>query len=181
MRSETTKPDLSRKIRTIGIAVSLVVVLVAADAALRSVHAAQNPEPAKLIVAQEFRLVDKEGTTRASIALQPDGSPYVALVDKLNNRRITLRVRPDGGATFAMNDPDGKNRVALDTQADGSASITVSSRQGKSGAGLLIPPDGSPAVIVRDKDGAVTFNEPQPLPPDDSGADAGAKPKPGKK
>jgi hypothetical protein len=167
-------------LRTTGSVAALVIALLGADVALRTVHAAQNPVPPKLITAQEFRLVDKDGATRASIALQPDGSPYIALTDKANNRRISMRVRPDGGSTFAMNDADGKNRIALDTQADGSASVSVTNRQGKGGAGLLVSTDGSPIVVVRDKDGSVAFAEPQPQPADDPN-DAGKKPDPPKK
>jgi hypothetical protein len=167
-------------LRTAASVTALVIALLSADVAIRSVRAAQDPAPAKLVTAQEFRLVDRDGATRASIALQPDGSPYIALSDKANNRRISMRVRPDGGSTFAMNDSDGKNRIALDTQADGSASVTVTNRQGKGGAGMLVSPDGNQIVMVRDKDGSVAFAEPQPQPPDDAG-DGGKKAAPGKK
>jgi hypothetical protein len=166
--------------RAAGSVAALVIVLLGADVALRTVHAAQDPAPPKLVTAQEFRLVDKSGAARASIALQPDGSPYISLTDKANNRRISMRVKPDGGSVFAMNDADGKNRIALDTQPDGSASVSVTNRQGKAGAGLLVPSDGSPIVVVRDKDGSIAFAEPQPQPADDP-ADAGKKPDSGKK
>jgi hypothetical protein len=167
-------------IRTTFNVAALVIALFGADITLRSVHAAQNPAPPKVLVAQEFRLVDKDGSTRASMALQQDGSPYISLTDKANNRRISLRIKPDGGSAFAMNDADSKNRILLDTQADGSASVSVTNRQGKGGAGLLVPPDGSPIVVVRDKDGSVAFAEPQPQPAEEPG-DAGKKPAPGKK
>ena len=181
--NDSSVRSTASSLRTAGSVAALVIALLGADVALRTVHAAQDPAPPKLVTAQEFRLVDKDGATRASIALQPDGSPYIALTDKANNRRISMRVRPDGGSAFAMNDSDGKNRIALDTQPDGSASVTVTNRQGKGGAGLLVPPDGSPIVVVRDKDGAVAFAEPQPDEPGDAikKPDAAKKPDAGKK
>jgi len=160
-------------------AAGLLAVLLVANVSVRRVHAAPDPAPAKLVMAQEFRLVDAAGEERATLALQPDGSPYLSLSDKAKNRRITVRVRPDGGAVMAVNDSDGKNRIALDTQPDGSASVTITSKKGKGGAGMLTPPDGSPVVMVRDKDGTVAFAEPQPEAPDENGA--AAKPDPTKK
>ena len=156
----------------------ILTVVTSLDVCLRRVHASPDPAPTKLVTAQEFRLVAADGSPRATLALQPDGSPYLALMDKANNRRITVRIRPDGGAVMAVNDVDGKNRIALDTQVDGSASITVSSKKSKGGVGLLTPPDGTPIVMVRDKDGMVAFAEPQPESPEEPNS---AKPAPGVK
>ena len=157
-------------------AVLLIGALLVADVALRTGHAAQNPAPPKSITAQEFRLVDKDGSERAALALQPDGSPYLSMTDKAAKRRITLRIRPDGGATFAINDPDGKNRIAIDSGADGSSSVTISGKTGKGGAGLITPPNGDPVIMVRDKDGAIAFLEPHPEDAQDL-----VPPKPGEK
>jgi hypothetical protein len=143
----------------------LIAALFAAGLAARSVSARQNPEIPKLLQAQEFRLVDKDGAARATMALQPDGSPYISLSDKMNNRRIVLRIRPDGGAVLSINDPDGKNRIALDTLPDGSATVSATGKNGKSGAGLLVPADGNPMVVVKDKDGMISFAEPGPFQP----------------
>jgi hypothetical protein len=149
----------------------------------RYAGAGRDPEPPKLLTAQEFRLVDKTGAVRAVMALQPDGSPYISLNDTKDNRRVTLRVRPEGGSAVAMNDADGKNRILLDTEGDGSASITLSSRKSKGGAGFLTPAEGDPIVVVRDKNGEVAFAEPQPQPaePDEIGGEKQNKKKPGGK
>ena len=81
----TASRSTASSCRTIGSVAALVIALLGADVALRTVHAAQNPVPPKLLTAQEFRLVDKEGATRASIARERTAVHLFPLIDKANS------------------------------------------------------------------------------------------------
>jgi len=64
--------------------------------------------PAKVVIAQEFRLVDPGGKTRARLSLLPDRSPGLALMDINGKARVLIRLAPDGTPSLLFNDKDGK-------------------------------------------------------------------------
>lgn len=141
-------------------ALLLGTLLLAGDAALRYGRAQQEPGPPKVLTAQEFRLVDKDGKTRAALAVKADGSPGLLLYDGDGKVRAALRVRSDGSAALSLHDPDGSNRAALDTQSNGSASLTLTNKSGKGGVGLAVLPDGKAGISVTDKEGKVVGSVP---------------------
>ncbi|GEM_PF-560103 len=154
--------------------VLLAVLLLGGDLALRSVHAAPDPAPPKVVTAQEFRLVDKTGAMRAALQTQEDGSPGLALYDKTGKMRITLHVQADGTSLLAFHDAMGKPRVELEQDSDGTGGLTLINGKGTGGAALMIAPDSNPVALFKDKDGKVTWSAPEPeIPPV---ADPQAKP-----
>lgn len=159
---------------TFGGVVLLAVLLLAGDLALRSVHAAPDAAPPKVLTAQEFRLVDKTGAMRATLQTQDDGSPGLALYDKSGKVRITLHVQADGTSLMAFRDGQGKSRVELEQDTDGTGGLTLTNGKGTGGAALVIAPDGNPVALFKDKNGKVTWSAPEPeVPPV---ADPPAKP-----
>ena len=154
----------------------LAALLLAGDLALRTVHAAPDTAPPKVIIAQEFRLVDKNGVMRGTMQTQEDGSPGIALFDKNGKARVTLHLRPDGSSTLAFRDAQSKPRVEMEQAADGTGGLTLTNGKGTGGAALLIAPDSNPVAIFKDKDGKVTWSapgaeielplEPPPVKPD---------------
>ena len=140
----------------------LVVVLLAGDVALRCVGAQPGGAAPKVIAAQEFRLVDGAGKTRASLSAQDDGSTGMVFFDREGKRRAVLRLRADGTPALSLHDADGKNRAALDTLADGSVSLALTNKTGKGGSALVVLPNDSSAAIIKDKDGKVIWAEPAP-------------------
>jgi hypothetical protein len=142
--------------------VLLALLLLAGDQALRSVHAAPDAAPPKVIQAQEFRLVDKNGTMRATLQTQDDGSPGLALFDKNGKARVTVHVQPDGTSTLAFHDAQSKTRVELEQQSDGTGGLTLTNSKGTGGMALLIAPDSNPVALFKDKTGKVTWSAPGP-------------------
>ncbi len=140
----------------------LATLLLAGDLAIRSVHAQHDPAPPKVIIAQEFRLVDKAGATRATLQTQPEGSPGIVLYDKSGKVRVTLQVRPDGSSLLAFHDAMSKPRVELEHSSDGTGGLTFTNSKGNGGAALVIGADGNPAAIFKDKDGKVSWTAPEP-------------------
>ncbi len=157
--------------------VLLAALLLGGDLALRTVHAAPDPAPPKVLTAQEFRLVDKTGAMRATLQTQDDGSPGLALYDKTGKVRVTLHVQTDGTSLLSFQDAQGKSRVELEQNSDGTGGLTLTNGKGTGGAALLIAPDSNPIAVFKNKEGKVTWSAPEPeikLPPD-------ADPKPEKK
>jgi len=154
-------PHVSGRVPLVNVAL-LVAVLLAGEMALRCVGAQPGGAGPKVVTAQEFRLVDSEGKTRASLAAQADGSTGIALIDKDGKRRAVLRLRADGSPSLSLHDADGKNRATLDTQADNSVGLILTNRDGKGGAAMVIPPNGEAAAILKDKEGNVVWAEPTP-------------------
>jgi hypothetical protein len=140
--------------------VLLAALLLGGDLALRTVHAAPDPAPPKVIMAQEFRLVDKTGAMRGTLQTQDDGSPGLALYDKTGKVRVTLHVQSDGSALLAFHDGMGKSRVELEQDSDGTGGLTLINGKGSGGAALMIAPDSNPVAIFKDKDGKVTWSAP---------------------
>jgi hypothetical protein len=140
--------------------VLLAVLLLAGDLTLRSVHAAPDPAPPKVLTAQEFRLVDKTGAMRATLQTQEDGSPGLALYDKNGKVRVTLHVRSDGSSAIAFRDAESKPRVELAQESDGTGGLTLTNGKGTGGAALLIAPDSNPVAVFKDKDGKVVWTAP---------------------
>jgi hypothetical protein len=154
-------PPVSGRV-PVGNVALLVVVLLAGDVALRCVGAQPGGAAPKVVTAQEFRLVDGEGKTRASMAVQADGSAGMVLLDKGGKRRAVLRLRPDGSPSLSLHDADGRNRATLDMQADDSIGLILTNRDGKGGAAMVVPPNGEAAAVLKDKDGNVVWAEPSP-------------------
>lgn len=142
--------------------VLLAVLLLGGDLALRSVHAAPDPAPPKVVTAQEFRLVDKTGAMRATLQTQEDGSPGMALYDKNGKVRITLHVKSDGSSLLAFHDAQSKPRLELEQGNDGKGGFTLTNAKSTGGAALLISPDSAPAAVFTDKDGKVIWSAPEP-------------------
>lgn len=154
-------------------------LLLAGDMALRNGHTAPDTAPPKVLMAQEFRLVDKSGAMRATLQTQEDGSPGLALYDKSGKVRVTLRVRPDGSSALTFHDAQSKPRVELAQESDGTGGLTLTNGKGTGGAALLIAPDSNPVALFKDKDGKTTWSAPGPeieLPADPPPAKPGKKP-----
>src|SRR5438128_10348983 len=78
-------------------------VLLAGDAALRTVRAAPE-EPPKVVTAQEFRLVDANGKTRATLAAKPDGNTTLTFVDTEGKMRAGLGLSEKGESSLRLYD-----------------------------------------------------------------------------
>ena len=84
---------------------------------------------AKVVAAEELRLVDKTGKVRGLLSFSAEGEPYLALMDGNDNQRVWLGVAANTG--LAVKDgKEAKTRVllAVDDTA-GQPSLVLRSRQ----------------------------------------------------
>lgn len=83
----------------------------------------------KLITAEEFQLVDKEGRSRAVLAFSAEGEPYLGLFDGDHNQRVWLGLSANPG--LAIKDhKETKTRALLSLDdATGQPSLVLRNRQ----------------------------------------------------
>lgn len=84
---------------------------------------AQETEGRKIIEAQEFRIIDKDGKMRIRLSEVNDGSG-IYIFDKNGQKRITL-MEHDSNTTIMISDRDGKARITLG-EYDGLSNIMIS-------------------------------------------------------
>ena len=104
---------------------ALVGVLLAGDVAVRCVRAEPPQTTPKSIAAQEFRLTDAQGNTRATFGPRPDGSAGLTFVDKQGKRRATMGVTDAGESSIVFYDTNGKIRADLAVLPDGNAGLLL--------------------------------------------------------
>lgn len=62
----------------------------------------------KVVVAGEFRLVDKQGKTHAVLKFSPSSGPSLAMIDESGRARAALGLLGDGTPFFGMLDKNGE-------------------------------------------------------------------------
>ena len=94
------------------------------SSALAQLTPADTP---KTITAQEFRLVDTHGHTRALLAITENGQPSLHLLDEFDTARVWMGISTETGV--ALHDVDGKTRLVLSVDNQGEPSLVVRDRQ----------------------------------------------------
>lgn len=121
------------------------------------VWAQKTCEPAPVIRAERFEVVDKDGKLRATLGtgaagasglVLPDG---LVLTDKNGQPRASLGLAADDGAPGLMlYDPGLRYRVALDVAPDGAPALALASKEGRTRAELILPTEGGPGLVLYD-------------------------------
>lgn len=146
--------------RVMGGALSNLVFMNAA------VSAGESEQPEKVVTAEEFRLVTKDGQPRATLLLWNGGLPALTLADETCHNRVFLGVFNEAQPALILNDKGCKQRAALDLQPDGLPSLTLRDKNDVPRARLRVLLDGSPVLNLLDQNGQVawspTFSSPQP-------------------
>jgi hypothetical protein len=120
---------------------------------------AQEPSPPqKIVTAEEFRLVTKDGQPRASLLLWNGDLPALTLADETCHNRVFLGVFNEAQPALILNDKGCKQRAALDLQPDGLPSFTLRDKDDVPRARLRVLLDGSPVLTLMDENGAVTWS-----------------------
>ena len=73
----------------------------------QAVYAERSSEPAKVIAAEQFLVVDKDGRPKARLGLWPNGRPGLFVYDADGIPRTSFNVVADGPKVTLM-DKDGK-------------------------------------------------------------------------
>jgi hypothetical protein len=109
----------------------------------------------KVIEAEEFRVVGKDGQPCGRFHVDRDGRPALFLFDKHGEVRAVLGVTPSGSPHLALSDKYGKVRATLGVWPDQSTALYLSDKDGKTRVTAAVSADGSPSLAVSDRDGNV--------------------------
>jgi hypothetical protein len=106
----------------------------------------------KSVTAQQFILVDKDGTKRADLQVGDNGMAYLAIADQSGKNRTEMRVSADGSAGLGFYDDQGHKRIVVGETGGGKAGIGIYDQNGKQVAGLAVSPNGEAGLTLMDKD-----------------------------
>jgi len=116
-------------------------------------RAAQTTTAAKVIEAQEFRLVDSDGEKRGALQFSDVlGEPELSLYDAAGQGRASLELM-GGDARLSMRDAAGNDRVGLYTDQDGASILGLWDAAGNPRVSLGCRPDGCPLLNLLDAAG----------------------------
>jgi hypothetical protein len=120
---------------------------------------AQEPsQPQKIVTAEEFQLVTKDGQPRARLLLWNGDLPALTLADETCHNRVFLGVFNEAQPALILNDKGCKRRASLDLQPDGLPSFTLRDKDDVPRARLRVLLDGSPVLTLMDQNGKVTWS-----------------------
>jgi hypothetical protein len=90
---------------------------------------AQEPagEVPAAVSAKEFRLIDQQGHTRASLSFNAEGQPHLQMRDEFDTARVRVGISRDTGVE--VRDVDGKTRLVLSVDNEGLPSLVVRDRK----------------------------------------------------
>lgn len=75
----------------------------------RPVFAETALQNEQVVVAREFRLVDRQGKTRAALKFSPSSGPSLAMIDESGKARAALGLLGDGTPFLGMLDKNGQS------------------------------------------------------------------------
>jgi hypothetical protein len=133
-----------------------------------TVSAREGSQSAKIVEAEEFRLVTKDGQPRATLLLWNGDLPALTLADESCHNRVFLGVFNESQPALILNDKGCKQRASLDMQPDGLPSFTLRDKEDTPRARLRLLLDGSPVLTLMDENGTVIWSPPiSPATPQD--------------
>lgn len=107
----------------------------------------------KIVTAEEFRLVDEKGKSRAVITMRGGGEPVLGFFGKDGRRRAIFGMRDDGTPAIGLYDKKGKERIKLVMDSDGSPAIRLSDEKGGNRVEVEVNSNGEPSITLLDGDG----------------------------
>lgn len=134
----------------------------------RAQDAPEEAGPAKLIQAEEFRLVSAAGRVKATLGVAPDGSTVLRLLDSAGSCRAAIGVSSGGQPRVSLFDASQTEMASL-TLADGGGAVLKTcgnggevltgslpigvmgvglASDGVDNGGLSVSPNGSPGLYV---------------------------------
>ncbi len=142
-------------------ALTLVVAYAALVTAVAVFVRTPSSGGVRILDARELVLRDDQGTVRAALTLESDGSPTLDLYDRDGKDRARLAVRADGFPGLHLYDENGRARAAL-FDSSGFAALGFQGGDGRPRALLSVFADGSATFNLFDKDGKGVFQAPGP-------------------
>ncbi len=130
----------NRRLRLLFVAITLAV----------SVVLLTGQADRRVVVAEEFTLVNAAGQMRAAIWVCEDGTPCLKMVDNQGRGRIGLFFREDGSPAFQLHDTAGQLRASLMLAGGTDPTIEFSDAQGRTRVVLDVNAEGEAILDMLD-------------------------------
>ena len=104
----------------------------------------------RTLSAEQFVLLDRDGTQRAVMKVAPDGTTHLAMFDGYKRDRADFRVTKDGAAAIGFYDQNGSPRVLVGASIDGRNGLAIYSTGGKQIASLAVTENNEASLTLYD-------------------------------
>ena len=104
--------------------------------------------PLKSVMAEQFVLVDSRGEHRATLSLDADGGPALALSDANGRARAEIRLGADGAPSVVLYDTIGRRRLEVALKPDGATGLGLYDETGEGRAELVVSGSGAPSLSL---------------------------------
>ena len=104
--------------------------------------------PLKSVVAEQFVLVDSHGERRATLSLDADGGPALALSDASGRARAAIRLGVDGAPSVVLYDTSGRRRLEVALKPDGATGLGLYDETGEGRTELVVSGTGAPSLSL---------------------------------
>jgi hypothetical protein len=122
--------------------------------------AQDSAQPTKIVTAEEFRLVTKDGQPRATFLLWNGQLPALSMADEKCHNRVFLGVFNMAQPALILNDEECKQRASLDLQPEGLPALTLRDKTDVPRARIHLLQDGSPVLTLFDETGRELWSAP---------------------
>ena len=121
----------------------------------QTAFAQKTSQISKVIKAEAFHLIDKDGSLRAALSLgaHVPHEPGLVFFDKNATHRIKLTLIPDGSPLLSLHDRTGGTRILLIMGVDDQPFLDLFAKDSGAHTALGVLSDGSSRLIMYDKDG----------------------------
>lgn len=106
----------------------------------------------RVVEAEEFRLVEKDGTLRGNWGVESEGNVAMRLLQRHGHGSLVLDANPDGSVSVGLIDGTGKVRGMWATTPEGSIVLSQTDEAGTR-RGTWVVGEGLTYLSLRDKDG----------------------------
>ncbi len=120
--------------------------------------------PGTMVVAEEFRLVNKEGHVRAKLTLWDGELPALVFGDGTCHTRAMLGIFNGEQPALILSDKDCQERAGLDMQPDGLPGLTLRDKENVPRVWIKLLKDGSPIMDTFNEKGEATWSVPSSAP-----------------
>ncbi len=114
--------------------------------------ASAEADTAKLLAAQEIRLLDESGRTRGLLSVLR-GKPRLLMSDPNGEFRLEMGFDSEGRPGIWLRDEKGRDRADLFLADEGQPALDFRDADGRSRASYNLGKDGAPTLILRDLEG----------------------------
>jgi hypothetical protein len=109
---------------------------------------------ARVLRAEKFVLVDRDGRQRGEFRVGADGGSAIGFYDQNGAKRVVLGETPKGRNGLAIYSSSGRQIAGFTVAEDNQSSVTLyDAANGRARVGLGVAANGEPALVLFDQNG----------------------------